>query len=869
MNRQRLAPMGLLPLFFTASTFGQGYGDEESLVDLQVSAKGTISTDVDGDGLRDALLLSADGLQVRWLRNAGPNRFVPQEPVLQTTDRVDVIFPYDVDSDGDEDLLCGGASGAMALSWVENTGGGTFGARTALLALTGDVADLAFADLNGDGAEDLALRLLTSSGVGSIWWAPSTGGGTTLAFGTPQVLSGAPGSFNTMVLADVDGDGDQDLFASNPGGRGRLIMHENRGSLGLALRVVVIPDLLYGSDFLAIDDFTGDGIVDIVTSGRSLSRIHIFRGFGGLGFASAQVMHTGSGLVRSFAAADLNGDGNDGFVLILSDGYGMKRNIGGVLEEFFRIGASDSFAQEAIDPSDLDGDGDVDALAIVRGQLLHLDNYGGGLSSSLPLGIYSGGFRFPDAADLDGDGDADLAYALNPNDGGFAWAENLGDGRFGAASHRFGSFKVSHCEARDVDLDGDMDIFAVGTSLITGGAAHVGWAENRGGGDFSGVQSIFFDFAPLGGGSTEAWLADMEGDGDLDALVTYRNLFSHLVTVWAVGSPGGFTQGPTLSSSLLGDGLQFADLNGDGAEDALYFRFGASPVVWRANDGAGGFGPERPLVQAPTSLVQNFAAEDLDGDGDIDMVTAGPAGSFVYLNQGAGILGAGVQIHVPSTSRVLVRDADLDGLPDVFMQEAIGSPRLARNLGGGSFAAAAQIPGISAPIVEVADFDGDLDLDLFRPGVSIQFNRSKERFGVGFCGPAAVHSGGESGTVSASGSQVTSDNDVLLHVERMPLGTFGIFVIGTGQGFVSNPGGSQGNLCLGGSIGRLMQSPGQIFMTGTQGAATVPLDLTRVPTPHGLETLLPGDTRYVQAWFRDSNPTATSNFTSGLALEFE
>ena len=86
---------------------------------------------------------------------------------------------------------------------------------------------------------------------------------------------------------------------------------------------------------------------------------------------------------------------------------------------------------------------------------------------------------------------------------------------------------------------------------------------------------------------------------------------------------------------------------------------------------------------------------------------------------------------------------------------------------------------------------------------------------------------------------------------------------------MANPGGSDGNLCLGGSIGRYV-GPGQIVNSGATGSFTLPLDLTQTPTPTGLVAIAAGETWNFQAWHRDAvGGFATSNFTDGLAVQFQ
>lgn len=137
--------------------------------------------------------------------------------------------------------------------------------------------------------------------------------------------------------------------------------------------------------------------------------------------------------------------------------------------------------------------------------------------------------------------------------------------------------------------------------------------------------------------------------------------------------------------------------------------------------------------------------------------------------------------------------------------------------------------------------------------------------GMSYCA-STLNSTGKAGILSASGSVQTVDNDVALFASQMPTDQFGLFVNSLTQDFVPAAGGSQGNLCLGGAIGRYAD---QVFSTGATGTGILPLDLSATPTPNGTVAILAGQTWNFQAWYRDSNPGPTSNFTDGVSVSFQ
>ena len=71
---------------------------------------------------------------------------------------------------------------------------------------------------------------------------------------------------------------------------------------------------------------------------------------------------------------------------------------------------------------------------------------------------------------------------------------------------------------------------------------------------------------------------------------------------------------------------------------------------------------------------------------------------------------------------------------------------------------------------------------------------------------AAINSTGASAWMTATGSGWLPGPPVLLRCSEMPVNVFGHYIVSNQRGFVPNPGGSMGNLCLQGAIGRYNQS---------------------------------------------------------------
>ena len=164
--------------------------------------------------------------------------------------------------------------------------------------------------------------------------------------------------------------------------------------------------------------------------------------------------------------------------------------------------------------------------------------------------------------------------------------------------------------------------------------------------------------------------------------------------------------------------------------------------------------------------------------------------------------------------------------------------------------------------------DVAIDFDTIN-GIQVFPSSGTSGLGTSFCGPAATNSSGAPALMTLTGSPAVSMNALTLNCGSMPLNAFGFFLVSQTQGFVSNPGGSAGSLCLSGAIGRYVGA-GQILNSGTAGSISLPVDLTMVPQPTGFVSVQAGETWNFTSWFRDAiNGVATSNFAQGVELVFQ
>ena len=198
----------------------------ESAIDLEDTAAAFL--DADGDGDLD-LLVGSGGNEVgdqknfknRLYLNDGTGRFSESDTEVPSNDyNVSVIAPYDFDGDGDDDIFIGSRSvvGVYGINpehlFLENEGNGNFKDVTERVAFkvkdSGMITDAIWADINNDGKKDLITV--------SEWGAPAifTNNGRRLS-SLDSNLSEKTGWWNTIAVADLDKDGDNDLILGNQG----------------------------------------------------------------------------------------------------------------------------------------------------------------------------------------------------------------------------------------------------------------------------------------------------------------------------------------------------------------------------------------------------------------------------------------------------------------------------------------------------------------------------------------------------------------------------------------------------------------------------------------------------------------------------
>ena len=591
-----------------------------------------------------------------------------------------------------------------------------------------------------------------------------------IVFNEVTLFSGGLSRSQAVVLADVDGDFDQDVIALSGAGAALL---RNEGVAGFS-DIVDLP-LSFRDDTrsLLVHDFDGDQDLDLIvgaigTDDSPTVQILLNRGNGQ--FAAAQTLTTAADaeIVDAIDCADLDGDGD--VDVVLADRGGRR-----VLQLLNHGDASFSTpiivrADERAEPrsviiADLDGKGGQDiavALAVTdsngfptEGKVAWYRNQAGRFewAGEAPTGVEP---RFLDTGDFDSDGDQDLIVP------------EQGAGRLRLFVHQNGDplalstivdSSIRNVErARFADVDGDdkLDLVITADSIDT-----VAWYRNQDG-KFSAMR-VIDDTTPQSSGLA---LGDLDGDGDLDVVSTSQ--FHAAVSFHRNDGHNAWTTTTITGPNVVGpEATLFADFDGDGDDDVLVLSEFDFEISWFENvDGSGRIDMTRQRVIADfdfspnVSLWWDLDVADLDHDGHIDVVTTEPGNRDIvwYRNDGNGNFDEGrITGEQLGATEIEVFDIDGDGDNDLVAGNFYGSYLNGRNTitwyendGKGRFAPHTVSQNVDNTFAELAvgDMDGDGQADILF-GDNARFDAARVRLfrqqrsgdGVNFAEPVDVEQG--------------------------------------------------------------------------------------------------------------------------------
>lgn len=417
-----------------------------------------------------------------------------------------------------------------------------------------------------------------------------------------------------------------------------------------------------------------------------------------INFGTQKILAPDAYSVNSSFACDIDGD-NDIDVLAASSSdltlaWYKNTNGAGLFSSPIIISQTGSSTSQVI-ALDVDNDGDMDVVsnAGTSGQLTLFKNTGNGQFGSA-INIGSNNISKLFAGDMNQDGKIDLVVQGQSNT--LTWYKNIdGNGTFSPiqtiASTIYGGFAVS-----DINTDTFLDIIVASK-----------WYKNDGQGNFDAGKEIDINIVNNGFKKVEAGDLDGDNDNDLVFLTGYGatgNTFwyentdgkgtftSHLlkvsrgdedIAIFDTDNDNDFdivtvgfditlfkniSQSTFVASTIstnFPQQVSTGDINGDGNKDLITTRWNYSELGWYENLGLGSFNSIK-LINHPINDARAAAYGDLDGDGDLDIISGGSNSIFWSRNtDGNGTFSNPVYLTESLTGLLSLSAKDLDGDNDL------------------------------------------------------------------------------------------------------------------------------------------------------------------------------------------------------------
>ncbi|SFE79788.1 Por secretion system C-terminal sorting domain-containing protein [Spirosoma endophyticum] len=283
---------------------GKGNFSGDSQVSVEYYPSSMIAADVDGDGDLDILAGSIQFNNVSVRFNDGKGNFSGNAQYA-TAGIPRNIMAADIDGDGDLDILATSDSGYVLIYF--NNGTGNFADHYFVVGGHRPIS-MALADVDGDG--DLDVLTLSQFGHNVHVMFNNGHGIFSSHYDNNRVDLGEFSYPNTIVAADVDGDGDPDFLTTN-GGHDDVSVRFNDGKGNFSGNSQVSVGEVPLS--ITVADVDGDGDLDILTANNRSKDVSV-RLNNGRGSFSGNIQVRMDDDPNKVVAADVDGDGDLDFL---------------------------------------------------------------------------------------------------------------------------------------------------------------------------------------------------------------------------------------------------------------------------------------------------------------------------------------------------------------------------------------------------------------------------------------------------------------------------------------------------------------------------------------------------------------------------
>ncbi|PVW14567.1 T9SS type A sorting domain-containing protein [Marixanthomonas spongiae] len=520
----------------------------------------------------------------------------------------------------------------------------------------------------------------------------------------------------SIYVIDLDGDGDLDLiFGSSNVGINKIGWYENLGE-GQFSDLKIIDNEAEDITDVYADDIDGDGDIDVLSASQGDNKIRWYENSNGEGeFGTENIINIDASEVQSIHASDMDGDG-DLDVISASSYHNISwyENLDGE-GNFSSEKVIHSIPSNSVYSGDIDGDGDMDVVSTSYQTISwyeNLDNHGN-FGSEQVINENLEGFAIEIyLTDINNDGNLDVVSA-SKSDRTIAWYENInGLGDFGDQQIISTSqFDTESVHTNDIDGDGDMDVISSSSSNFS----RIYWHENVDGlGNFSTSDEIDTNNS----GPQLVFTGDIDNDDDID-IVSAAVEGNDIIWLPNTDGLGSFSTRKNIHLYTRDPkGIEANDLDADGDIDIVVVSSYDDKVSWfESIDGEGSFSSQYIISNEIDAPIQ-VQSVDIDNDSDLDLVVSSERGKIYWIENIDGQANFGSVNYISNFSESFdIADIDGDGDIDLLTSDPIGRIWWIENLDGlGSFGERQDIPGNGLGGVHSADIDSDGDIDFIASG---------------------------------------------------------------------------------------------------------------------------------------------------------
>jgi len=281
------------------------FGTEQIISTNTKEATSVYSADIDGDGDMDVLSASWKDDKVAWYENTdGKGSFGSQQIIATSADGPDCVRAFDLDGDGDMDVLSSSYYDNK-IAWYENTDGkGNFSAEKVITTNMIYGSWVYASDLDGDGDLDVLSASIDDDKI--AWYENTDGQGN---FGQQQIIAN-PDAPNNVIAADIDNDGDMDILFDSANGD-NIAWCENTDGKGNFSVPRIISSSVDLPSSVNVSDIDGDGDLDVLSTSINDNKVAWYENTDGQGtFGPQQIINSNANQARYAIAADFDNDGD-------------------------------------------------------------------------------------------------------------------------------------------------------------------------------------------------------------------------------------------------------------------------------------------------------------------------------------------------------------------------------------------------------------------------------------------------------------------------------------------------------------------------------------------------------------------------------